>query len=242
MLAFIVSGTLTKTFDDPIRLERVSTPFGEPSAPIGIYEIAGNKCAALFRHGENGAIVAHKVNYLANVWALHKVGATHIVAYATTGSVDPNLPVGTYMVPDQIIDYTHDRVGSFDMPNIDEHFDFTLPFSQSMRQAILEAANGAGLAPIDGGTYACTQGPRFETAAEIRKYGQDGCAIVGMTLMPEAALMRQLALEYAALAFVMNPGAGIDGEAVDILDAVRYTDAAVEPLRAFNRTLAELLR
>ncbi|MYD44159.1 MAG: S-methyl-5'-thioinosine phosphorylase [Gammaproteobacteria bacterium] len=237
LLAFIVSGTLRSAFDEPVRLERVNTQFGSPSAPLAIHEIDGKACAVLFRHGVDSHIAAHKVNYRANIWALHSIGVTHLAAYATTGSVDPDLRIGAYMVPDQIIDYTHSRKGSFGIPGVAEHFDFSFPFTSPMRTAVLEAANEADLAPIDGGTYACTQGPRYETAAEIAKYGRDGCSIVGMTLMPEAALARQLGLEYAALAFVMNPGAGIDGKAVDIPGSLKYTDAALLSLKAFNKAL-----
>ena len=234
MLAFVVSGTLTKVFENPTDVEHVTTPFGDPSSPLQFHEIGGETCIVLFRHGKQARIAAHQVNYRSNVWALKEAGATQIVAYATTGSVDPDLPIGSYVVPDQIIDYTHGRVGSFETPGIKEHFDFTYPFSESLRDRVVEAAFAAGLSPRDGGTYACSQGPRYETAAEIAKFGRDGCSIVGMTLMPEAPLARQINIAYAALALVMNPGAGIDERAVDIPGSIRYTDDAVQPLQRFN--------
>ena len=239
MLAFLVSGTLTKVFENPIKSENVETPFGKASTPIEYHEITGMTCAVIFRHGRDAGIAAHRVNYRANIWALKEIGAKHVVAYATTGSVDPDLPIGSFVVPNQIIDYTHDREGSFETPGIKEHFDFTFPFSSEMRNQIIEAAFAAGLSPRDGGTYACSQGPRYETAAEIAKFARDGCSIVGMTLMPEAPLARQISLNYAALALVMNPGAGIDERAVDIPGSIRYTDDAVQPLQRFNGELVE---
>ena len=239
MLAFLVSGTLTKVFENPIKSENVETPFGQASTPIEYHDIDGKTCAVIFRHGRDAGIAAHRVNYRANIWALKEIGATYVVAFATTGSVDPDLPIGSFVVPDQIIDYTHDREGSFETPGIKEHFDFTFPFSSEMRNQIIEAAFAAGLSPRDGGTYACSQGPRYETAAEIAKFAHDGCSIVGMTLMPEAPLARQISLNYAALALVMNPGAGIDERAVDIPGSIRYTDDAVQPLQRFNSELVE---
>lgn len=239
MLAFLVSGTLTKVFENAVKSEYVNTPFGEPSSPIEYHDVEGTTCLVLYRHSREAGIPAHRVNYRSNVWALKEVGATQVVAYATTGSVDPDLPIGSFVVPDQIIDYTHDRIGSFETSGIKEHFDFTYPFSDDLRDRVIEAAFAAGLSPRDGGTYACSQGPRYETAAEIAKFGHDGCSIVGMTLMPEAPLARQIQLNYAALALVMNPGAGIDERAVDIPGSIRYTDDAVEPLQRFNSELVK---
>lgn len=239
LLAFLVSGTLTKVFQDPVQSENLETPFGNPSSPIEFHDIEGTTCIVLFRHGKEGGIAAHRVNYRSNVWALREAGATQVVAYATTGSVDPDLPIGSFVVPDQIIDYTHDREGSFETPGIKEHFDFTFPFTSDLRNRVIEAGFAAGLSPRDGGTYACSQGPRYETAAEIAKFGRDGCSIVGMTLMPEAPLARQISLGYAALALVMNPGAGIDERAVDIPGSIRFTDDAVQPLQRFNSELVK---
>ena len=239
MLAFIVSGTLTEVFHTPIESKEMDTPFGAPSAPIEFHDVEGQRCMVLFRHGKEMKIAAHRVNYRSNIWALKELGAKCVVAYATTGSVDPDLPIGSFVVPNQIIDYTHDREGSFEQPGIKEHFDFTYPFTDDLRERIIEAAFAAGLSPRDGGAYACSQGPRYETAAEIARFGRDGCSIVGMTLMPEAPLARQLSLSYAALALVMNPGAGIDNRAVDIPGSIRFTDDAVEPLRLFNSELVK---
>ena len=236
MFAFIVSGTLISVFQAPFKVHDLDTPFGKPSASIEEHVIEGEQCFALFRHSKGNGIPAHRVNYRANIWALKELGATKIVAYATTGSIDPNLPIGSFVVPDQIIDYTHNRELSFERKGIKEHFDFSYPFSPDLREQVLKAGMSSGLNPQEGGVYACTQGPRFETAAEIAKYGRDGCSIVGMTLMPEAPLARQIELEYAALALVMNPGAGLVGK-VDIPASYQFTDNAVEPIRRFNAQL-----
>ena len=237
MLAFIVSGTLTEVFRDPIDSFSVQTPFGETSAPISVHSVAGEDVLVLERHGENHVVPAHRVNYRANIWALREAKATHVVATATTGSVDPALPPGQFVVPDQIIDYTQGRIGSFETAGIDEHFDFSLPFTNTLRESIISAIHEADFECIDGGIYACTQGPRFETAAEIDRCRRDGCNVVGMTLMPEAPLARQIALEYAAIALVMNPGAGIAGDEIDLPGSIQFTDDATMPLREIFRCL-----
>jgi 5'-deoxy-5'-methylthioadenosine phosphorylase len=194
------------------RVEKVTTPFGETSGPISIGTCAGAELAFLPRHGDPHVLAPHKINYRANMWALKELGARHVVAIATTGGIRLEYGPGVLVVPDQIIDYTHGRDDTyFDGTNGEpvKHIDVTEPYSQTVRRRILDAAKGAGEEAQDGGCYGCFNGPRLETAAEIRRLARDGCDIVGQTGMPEAALARELGLEYAALCPIVNHAAGL---------------------------------
>jgi 5'-methylthioinosine phosphorylase len=155
------------------------------------------------------------VNYRANLWALHSLGARRVVAVNAVGGIRDDMGPRSLVVPDQLIDYTHGRYTSFnDVEGAEvRHIDFSEPYTQSLRQAILAAARAEGLAIIDGGIHGVTQGPRLETRAEIARMKRDGCDLVGMTGMPEAALARELGLEFACLALVANYAAGAGDEA-----------------------------
>jgi 5'-methylthioadenosine phosphorylase len=164
----------------------------------------------LARHGYGHTIAPHEVNYRANLWALKDAGATEAVSIASVGGIRKDLGPGKLAVPHQIIDYTWGRRSTFfDGPGVVvHHADFTEPYSSALRQRLLKAAAGAGEKVADGAVYAATQGPRLESAAEVNRLERDGADLVGMTGMPEAALARELELEYAALAVVANHAAG----------------------------------
>ena len=242
MLAFIVSATLTEVFGKADACLEQETPFGKTSAPIEIHHQGSNSFAVLYRHGIDPWIAAHRVNYRANIWALKEGGVSAVCAFATTGSAEASLRPGDYIVPDQIIDYTFGREVSFETDGIDEHFDFSFPFDESLRQHIYASALAANLPVKESGTYACTNGPRFETAAEVARAAKDGCSVVGMTLMPEAALARQIDLTYASLNLVMNYGAGIEPHAIDIVGAEKYTTDAVPGMQKFCSDLLNRLQ
>jgi len=193
------------------RRQVVRTPYGEPSGALTYGRIGGGpEIVFLARHGYGHTLAPHRINYRANLWALHEVGVRRIVSVATVGGITASLVPGTIVVPDQIIDYTTERPRTFfeggDQPVA--HVDMTEPYGAAMRQDLLGAAQACGVAVVDGGVYGCTQGPRLETAAEIRRMGRDGCDMVGMTGMPEAALAREVELDYAALCLVTNDAAG----------------------------------
>jgi 5'-methylthioadenosine phosphorylase len=164
----------------------------------------------LARHGYGHTIPPHEVNYRANIWSLREEGATEIVSVASVGGIRPDLGPGTIVVPHQIIDYTWGRRSTFfeggDVPVT--HIDFTAPYDERLRRKLLAAAHACGEAVVDGAVYAATQGPRLESAAEVDRLERDGAEIVGMTGMPEAALARELAVPYAAIAVVVNHAAG----------------------------------
>jgi 5'-methylthioinosine phosphorylase len=188
----------------------VRTPYGEPSGAITRGSIRGRGAMFLARHGHAHTIPPHEINYRANLWALKEEGATRVLSVASVGGVRSDLGPGSLVVPHQIIDYTWGRRATYfdggDAPVV--HVDFTHPYTEALRQRILAAARMAGEPVLDGGVYAATQGPRLETAAEIDRMERDGADMVGMTAMPEAALARELELEYASIVVVVNHAAG----------------------------------
>ncbi|MCI0505001.1 MAG: S-methyl-5'-thioinosine phosphorylase [Gammaproteobacteria bacterium] len=190
--------------------EIVHTPYGEPSGPLSHGQLYGKEIMFLPRHGYGHTIPPHKVNYRANLWALKEAGARCVFAVAAVGGIRGDMLPGKIVLPDQIIDYTWSRVTTFFEEGLKQviHIDFTHPYAEALRQKILQAAAAANVPVINGVTYAATQGPRLETAAEIDRLEKDGCGIVGMTGMPEAALARELEMDYATCAVVANWAAG----------------------------------
>jgi len=211
MLAIIGGSGLAQLADLEVTRRRiVRTPYGEPSGPLTFGRLAGGEVAFLARHGYGHTLAPHEINYRANLWALRDRGVTRIVAVCTVGSIARGLAAGSLVVPDQIIDYTWGRRSTYfegaEQPVV--HVDFTHPYCGETRRMLLEGAAEAGVEVVPRGTYAAVQGPRLETAAEIDRLERDGADLVGMTGMPEAALARELAIPYAALALVANPAAG----------------------------------
>lgn len=208
----IIGGTgLTQLANLEITHRQVArTPYGEPSGALTFGRICGQEVIFLARHGYGHTIPPHDVNYRANLWALKDHGVDRVMSVATVGAIHPDLIPGMLVIPNQIIDYTHGRAATYfiggDKPVV--HLDFTLPYCEAMRAALLGAAASAGIAVRDGGVYGVAQGPRLETAAEINRMERDGADMVGMTGMPEAYLARELELCYAAVGAVVNQAAG----------------------------------
>lgn len=190
----------------------VSTPYGEASAPVVRGEIDGCDAWFLARHGQGHKIPPHRINYRANLWALRELGVEEIIAVAAVGSIARWFEPASIAVPGDLIDYTWGREHSYadGTEGADLlHVEFSDPYSERVRQRLIDAASASGTAIAGEGVMAVTQGPRLETPAEIRRYAQDGCDMVGMTGMPEAALARELSLHYACLAVSVNWAAGL---------------------------------
>ena len=185
------------------------------------------------RHGGSHTIPPHKVNYRANLYALKQAGTTHVIAVNAVGGISAGLEPLDLVLPDQIIDYTYSRAhtffGSEHEPVI--HTDFTYPYCEQSRSVISQAAHSNGIELVDSGTYAATQGPRFETAAEIDRLERDGATIVGMTGMPEAALARELDLCYAMIAVVANAAAGRGHGEVSVDDIMQNLKTGIDKAR-----------
>jgi len=192
------------------RREFVQTPYGAPSAELTFGRLFGREIVFLARHGDRHTIPPHKINYRANIWALKQASVAEVIAIAAVGGIRRDMEPGRLIVPDHIIDYTHGRPHTFFEEALDAvtHIDFTHPYSAHLRVRLIEAAERAGLFVCRSGTYGCTQGPRLETAAEVCRMERDGCDLVGMTGMPEAALARELGMDYACCAVVVNWAAG----------------------------------
>jgi purine nucleoside phosphorylase len=184
----------------------VRTPFGEPSGVLIFGQIGEAAVVFLARNGYGRTILPHLINYRANIWAMRSVDVDRIIAVSSVNSLDSVSGTGTLVIPDQVIDYTTGRDNTF--YDNSEHeiipLDFTNPFDETIRHALLEAAQIHGVAVAANGTYACTQGPRLQTAAEMQRSLRDGAHIVGQTVMPEAVLARELEIPYAMLALITN--------------------------------------
>lgn len=231
----IIGGTGLTSLKDLqiIRREVMHTPYGEPSAPLVFGEMADREVMFLPRHGAGHTIPPHKVNYRANLWALKESGAEQVIAINAVGGIRADMTPGKLVVPNQIIDYTWSRINTFFEEGLTHvtHIDFTEPYCEELRKTLLMCGNEANVPLIGEGTYAATQGPRLETSAEIDKLEKDGCDLVGMTGMPEAALARELELCYACVAVVANMGAGRGDEAITMEMIERHLATGMSEVR-----------
>jgi len=192
------------------RREVVHTPFGEPSAPVTFGLLGGVEVLFLPRHGSGHTIPPHCINYRANLWALKHLGIERLIAMAAVGGIRADMGPRVIAIPDQLVDYTWGRNHTFyeqDLTHV-THVDFTEPYCEDLRQALIFGARAAGVAVVPNGTYGATQGPRLETAREIDRMERDGCDLVGMTGMPEASLAKELEICYACCAVSANWAAG----------------------------------
>lgn len=190
--------------------EVVSTPYGPPSAALHRGVLFGQEVVFLPRHGTAHTIPPHKVNFRANLWALKHIGVQRVVAVAAVGGIRSDMAPGCIVFPNQVIDYTWGRPGTFFETDLSAvtHIDFTYPYTEPLRRKLIQGARDHDLGAVEDGVYGATQGPRLETAAEINRIERDGCDMVGMTGMPETALARELEMEYATCAVVANWAAG----------------------------------
>lgn len=205
----IIAGSGFQSFGADSAGTLVSTEFGEPSGQIRKLQYDHHAVYLLPRHGDDLLIPPHAINYRANLKALCQLKVDAVIAMNTVGVVKKNIHPGQVAVPDQLIDYTWGRAHSiFAGTTTIDHIDFTEPFAESLRQDLLTAADNAGISIHEGGVYAVCQGPRLETAAEVDRLERDGADFIGMTAMPEAALARELGMEYACLSLIVNYAAG----------------------------------
>jgi 5'-deoxy-5'-methylthioadenosine phosphorylase len=242
MLAIIGGSGLSKLGNmEVIQRKVVRTPYGEPSGALTLGRIKNCDVAFLARHGYGHTIAPHQVNYRANLWALKEEGADAVISVASVGGIRKDMGPGVLVLPHQIIDYTWGRDSTFfegaGAPV--NHIDFTEPYSPGLRKRLLKAAADCAEAVIDGGVYAATQGPRLETAAEITRLERDGADVVGMTGMPEAALAREIGLEYAAINLVANYAAG-RGESEHAVPLDRIETVLAESMGRVRRVIEKL--
>ena len=223
------------------RTQRVSTPFGETEYDLGVF--AGQEIVVLHRHGKDHRFAPHQIPSRAQMWAMKEAGVTDIIAVGSVGGMSAENAPGHFTVPDQIVDYTAGRECTYwgETGMSCAHIDFTRPFDEDLRQKILQAAQDIKLYVHNKGTYACTQGPRLETAAEVRRMIMDGCDMCGMTAMPEAALARELGMDYAMLCASVNWAAGLSGKSINWDEAKLTVTKVVVNMKSILRdTIAHL--
>lgn len=225
---------------DDVHKRVIKTPYGEPSSPLTFGKLNGVELVFMARHGYGHTIPPHRINYQANIWALNEVGVSDIIAVAAVGGINRQMAPGSLILPDQLIDYTWGRASTYFENDLEQvtHIDFTSPYSKNLKEQIRQAMINAQLPVIDSAVYACMQGPRLETAAEIKKLQRDGCDLVGMTVMPEAALARELKLNYACCAIVVNWAAGLEGDEISLNDIEAYAE---QGMATFDRVLKSLV-
>lgn len=206
----VIGGTGLEDLFEGSEKVNVGTPYGF-SHLISICKIRDKLVAFLPRHGRKHDIPPHRINYKANMFALHSLGVERIIATNAVGAINLNFKPGDLVVPHDLVDFTKQRqLTFFDQAPV-THVDFTEPYCPEIRSILVEKAKEIGLVH-DKAVYVCTEGPRFETPAEIRMFRILGCDVVGMTGVPEAILAREIGVCYASLCFVSNMAAGIAGK------------------------------
>ena len=237
----LIGGSGLNRWGKAVRSHKTSGVYGRPSADLAEYDSDGLRLFFLPRHGEGHKIPPHAVNYRANIDAFMQLEVEGIIAINAVGGISDKNKPGSLTVPDQLIDYTWGRTHSFSMIAGDrlQHVEFADPFDGYLRRALLRAAASARVDVNETGCIGVSQGPRLETAAEIRRFRRDGCDMVGMTTMPEAALAREAGLDYACLCINANWAAGLEEQPVT-MEAIEATLA--EAMTEVRELLAVLLK
>jgi 5'-methylthioadenosine phosphorylase len=230
----VIGGTGLTSWLDGAREVPVRTPFGPPSEPPVVGEIAGRRVAFLPRHGRDHRFPPHHVNYRANLWALRALGIRQVLAPSAVGSLRHDLGPGALVIPDQVIDRTWGRAHTvYDQPGPVVHIPFADPYCPHGRATVLATARRAGWAAPEQATLVVINGPRFSTRAESRWHASTGADIVGMTGMPEAAIARELALCYTNVCLVTDLDAGFEeGDAVTQSEVFTVFGKSVERLKS----------
>ncbi|MEM2319786.1 MAG: S-methyl-5'-thioadenosine phosphorylase [Candidatus Bathyarchaeia archaeon] len=204
----IIGGTGFERLFTSAQQIRVGTPYGIPP-PITVGKVEDKDVVFLPRHGPEHAIPPHRVNYRANIYALHQLGVERIIAVNAVGAINPRFKPGHIAVPHDLVDFTKSRPTTFYDQAPVTHIDFSQPYCPEIRKILVEKAGESGLTCWDSAVLVCTEGPRFESPAEIEMFRRLGFDIVGMTGAPEAVLARELEICYASLCFVSNMAAGM---------------------------------
>jgi 5'-methylthioinosine phosphorylase len=231
----IIGGSGLYRLDDSASAETfpIQTPYAAEAVELALERTASGAAWFLPRHGRNHTVAPHLVNYRANLWALREAGVDTVIAVNAVGGISDAMQPGVLVLPDQLIDYTWGRDHTFFTGThaLDRHVDFTWPYDRGLATLLQQSAAMLDLPVHGGGVYGCTQGPRLETAAEIRRMQRDGCDIVGMTGMPEAALARELGIRYACVALVVNRAAGLGADTITHEEMVGHLRSGIGRVR-----------
>lgn len=218
-------------FLDDVEFVEVDTPYGPPSDRIAIGDVGGVGVAFLPRHGGHHSLPPAAINYRANAWALKELGVTRVIAPTASGSLQPQVKPGDFVVCDQFVDRTYGRPDTFyaDGPSV-AHVGAADPYCPVMRELALRAGREQGVTMHDRGTVVVIQGPRFSTRAESRWFSSLGWEVINMTQYPEAILARELELCYVNISLITDYDVGLEG----MPDVAPVTVAEVERVFASN--------
>jgi 5'-methylthioadenosine phosphorylase len=224
---------------EKVRQRTIRSPWGEPSAPPRIGEIAGTPVVFLSRHGDGHRLSPSDINYRANIDVLKRAGVTDLVSLSACGSYKEELPPGTFVLVDQFVDRTFNRQSSFFGEGCVAHVSMAHPVSPLLQDRIAAAAEREGIKIVRGGTYVCIEGPQFSTYAESMTYKGLGYSVVGMTNLPEAKLAREAELCYATVAMVTDFDCWHpDHDAVTVQDIIAVLSANADKAKALVARLA----
>jgi 5'-methylthioadenosine phosphorylase len=222
-----------------VREAHVGSPWGEPSGPLRIGEMAGLPVVFLPRHDKGHRLSPSDINYRANIDALKRAGVTDLVSVSACGSFKEELPPGTFVLVDQFVDRTHRRESSFFGKGCVVHVSMAHPVSPRLRIHLAAAAQAAGIPVVRDGTYVCMEGPQFSSYAESMTYKKLGYSVIGMTNMPEAKLAREAEICYATVAMVTDYDCWHpDHDAVTVQDVIKVLTGNAEKAKALIAQLA----
>lgn len=197
---------------------KVFTPYGNTSSLITLGTIGNRKVAFIARHAKNHVIPPHKINFRANLWAFKELGVKRIISPCACGSLNPLIKRGDFVVLDQLFDRTKARNETFFDGGLIAHLPFDEPFCPELRKSAIQALESLKLKYHTKGTYVCIEGPRFSTRAESEYYSKNGFDVVGMTVLTEAVLARELGICFCGIAMVTDSDAkGEEKVSVDII-------------------------
>lgn len=221
-------------------IEAVTTPYGEVKLTTGRW--GDIDVAFLARHGADHSVPPHAINYRANIWAFHHAGAQAILATAVSGGIHPDMTPGRFVIINDVLNFTSGRADTFfdGSDGTVTHTDVSYPYDPALRALLLEAAEDQSIDVIDGGIYCTTDGPRFETPAEITMMGRLGGDLVGMTGYPEVVLANELAIPYASVGVISNTAAGLSDEKLSVDDVMLIVDRCTDPLHRLIGRAVEL--
>ncbi|MBS7610691.1 S-methyl-5'-thioinosine phosphorylase [Candidatus Bathyarchaeota archaeon] len=234
----IILGSGFETALQPLESIKVETPFNFKKVVVYRVVVGDVKTLAVLRHGVDHENPPHMVEYRANMWSLKELGANRLLAVNTVGAINPIMRPGDLTVPHNMIDFTKRRHYTFYNTQPVVHIDFTKPYCEELRSLLIKSTCKLGETVWDKSTYICTEGPRFETAAEIRVFRILGADVVGMTGCPEAALARELGLCYASLCIVSNMAAGMQSR----ITSKEVSDIALRKREVVIKVLGETIK
>ena len=221
----IIGGTGFEDLLEKARQIRLGTPYGVPP-PLHIGKISGKNVIFLPRHGPDHSVPPHKINYRANIYALYELGVQRILATNAVGAINLNFKPSDIVIPHDFVDFTKRGSATFYDEAPVTHIDVSQPYCPEIRKLLVETAKKLGFHVWDKAVLVCTEGPRYETPAEIKMFRRLGCDVVGMTGIPESVLARELEMCYASICYVSNMAAGMQ-KRLTALDVSRISKSVV---------------